>query len=31
MGVEITETPVTPERVLDAIEKAKSIPKREAA
>ncbi|HKQ28512.1 MAG TPA: xanthine dehydrogenase family protein molybdopterin-binding subunit [Burkholderiales bacterium] len=31
MGVEITETPVTPERVLEAIEKAKSIPKREAA
>ncbi len=31
MGVEINKTPVTPERVLEAIDKAKSIPKREAA
>jgi carbon-monoxide dehydrogenase large subunit len=31
MGVEINETPVTPERVLAAIDKAKSVPKREAA
>jgi carbon-monoxide dehydrogenase large subunit len=31
MGVEINETPVTPERVLEAIEKAKVQPKREAA
>jgi carbon-monoxide dehydrogenase large subunit len=31
MGVEISETPVTPERVLEAIEKAKVQPRREAA
>jgi carbon-monoxide dehydrogenase large subunit len=31
MGVEINETPVTPERLLEAIERAKAQPKREAA
>jgi carbon-monoxide dehydrogenase large subunit len=31
MGVEVNETPLTPERLLEAIEKAKAVPKREAA
>jgi carbon-monoxide dehydrogenase large subunit len=31
MGVEINETPITPERLLEAIERAKAQPRREAA
>jgi carbon-monoxide dehydrogenase large subunit len=31
MGVEMNETPLTPQKLLEAIEKAKLVPKREAA
>ena len=31
LGVEVRETPLTPEKLLAAIERAKAIPKREAA
>jgi carbon-monoxide dehydrogenase large subunit len=31
MGVEVRDTPLTPEKLLEAIERAKAIPKREAA
>ena len=30
-GVEVRETPLTPEKLLEALEQARSIPKREAA
>jgi carbon-monoxide dehydrogenase large subunit len=31
MGVEVRATPLTPERLLEILEKAKALPKREAA
>jgi carbon-monoxide dehydrogenase large subunit len=31
LGVEVRETPLTPEKLLDALERAKAVPKREAA
>ena len=31
LGVEVRETPLTPEKLLEAIERAKAVPKREAA
>jgi carbon-monoxide dehydrogenase large subunit len=31
MGVEVRDTPLTPEKLLEAIERAKTVPKREAA
>jgi carbon-monoxide dehydrogenase large subunit len=30
-GVEVRETPLTPEKLLEALERAKAVPKREAA
>jgi carbon-monoxide dehydrogenase large subunit len=30
-GVEVSETPLTPEKLLEALERAKALPKREAA
>jgi carbon-monoxide dehydrogenase large subunit len=31
LGVEVRDTPLTPEKLLDAIERARAAPKREAA
>ena len=31
LGVEVRETPLTPEKLLEALENARKLPKREAA